>query len=131
MTAIGVFWLLGAVMALFAGLTLMWSGTIADRLWEINAAAHVQLLLLGRKVGLGFILLSITLTFAGFGWFRRLKWGWILAVIVLITQMLGDLVNAVMGQYARGITGAMIAGALVCYVFRPGVRSAFGKAREN
>jgi hypothetical protein len=128
MAAIGIFWYFGAMMASFAGLTLMWPGTVADRLWELNASGHVQLLLLGRKVGFGFFLLSIILVFAGIGWFQRRTWGWTLAVIVLMTQVLGDLVNAWMGQFARGITGAIIAGALMFYLFRQEVRNAFGKA---
>ena len=40
-----------------------------------------------------FPLLSCVLVVAAVGWFRRRKWGWVLAVFVIAVQVAGDLVN--------------------------------------
>ncbi|PYU44068.1 MAG: hypothetical protein DMG53_17120 [Acidobacteria bacterium] len=52
-------------------------------------------------------------------------WGWRLAVAIIATQVLGDLVNAFMGDLLRGSVGFVIAGALLVYLLRPQVRGAF------
>ena len=64
---------------------------------------------------------------AAIGWIRRRFWGWALAVIIIASQVLGDLVNAVRGEFWKGAVGVVIAGALLAYLIRPATRSAFEK----
>ena len=91
----GVFLFFAAVMAGLAATTLLWQGTVLDRAWTLNPTAYKQLAPLGRKVGIPFLLLAVTLITAGIGGFRRHLWGWRLAVIIIATQRLGDVVNCV------------------------------------
>ena len=123
--AVGTFLFFGAAMALLAGTTLIWRGTVLDRTWFINAAAYARLAPFGKRIGIPFLLLSAILAIAGIGWFRRRLWGWRLAVFIIATQVLGDLANAFMGDVVRGGVGVLIAGALLFYLLRPAVRSAF------
>jgi hypothetical protein len=51
-----------------------------------------------------------------------------LAVAIIATQVLGDLVNVVRGDLVRGAIGFTIAGALLFYLLRSEVRAAFAKA---
>jgi hypothetical protein len=46
-------------------------------------------------------------------------------VAIIAVQVPGNLVNAFMGDLVRGGVGFIIAGALLFYLFRPEVRSAF------
>jgi len=124
-SAVGIFLFFGATMASLAGTTLIWRGTALDRVWVLNAGAYRQLAPLGRIVGVLFLVLSATLAVAGTGWFRRRLWGWRLAVGIIATQVLGDLVNFLMGDFVRGGIGFTIAGALLFYLLRPEVRAAF------
>ena len=117
-TAIGVFLFFGAVMATFAATTLLRRGTPLDRLWALNPTAYNQLAPLGGIV-------AVTLISAGIGWFRRRLWGWRLAVIIISTQVLGDVVNCVRGDWLRGGTGVIIAGALLLFLLQPRIRAAF------
>jgi hypothetical protein len=128
LTAIGVFLFFGAIMALLAGTTLIWRGTALDQMWALNAAAYKQLMPFGRTVGVLFLILSLALAIGGFGWFRRSFWGWALAVVVIATQLLGDLVNIFMGHFLRGGLGAAIAGALLFYLLLPAVRCGFERS---
>jgi hypothetical protein len=124
-TAVGIFLLFGAAMALLAGITLVRPGTVLDSAWTLNPRAYKQLAPLGRTVGILFLVLSVGLGVAGIGWLRRRKWGWGLAVTIISTQILGDLVNALSGQFIQGSVGIVFAGALLLYMTRPYIRCMF------
>ena len=123
---IGIFLFFGAAMASLAATTLLWRGTALDRIWILNPMAYRQLAPLGRPVGILFLLLSTMLTAAGIGWFQRRLWGWRLAVGIIATQVLGDIVNCVRGDWLRGGTGVIIAGALLLFLLSQKIRAAFG-----
>ena len=125
--AFGGFLIFGAVMAGFAGTTLLWPGTALDRLWTLNALAHEQLAPLGWKIGIPFLFLAVDLAVTSWGWFFRRRWGWALSVGVIGIQVLGDLVNAVRGDILKGALGVLIAGALLFYLFCPSVKRVFAK----
>ena len=125
MNAVGFFLAFGACMAALAGTTLVWQGTALDRLWVLNKSAYMQLAPIGRLVGALFLVLSTTFVAAAVGWFKRHVWGWRLAVGIISTQVAGDLINLVRGDFLRGVTGVTIAGALLFYLLRPNVRTAF------
>jgi hypothetical protein len=131
MTAIGVFLFLGATMAILAGTTLIWQGTLLDRMWVLNAPAYKQLAPLGKPVGIPFLLLSAALAAAGKGWLARRFWGWALAVVIIATQVFGDLVSVFMGHFVLGGIGVTIAAALLFYLLRPRVRAAFQSGKSS
>ena len=122
---IGAFFLFGATMAGYAAFTLLKPGTVLDALWALNKRGHVALLAVGRTAGLLFIVLSAALMLTVVGWFRRRKWGWALGVAVVAMNMVGDLVNLIHGEGLKGAAGLVIAGALLIYMTRPGMRSYF------
>lgn len=124
-TAVGIFLVFGACMAGLAGSTLIWQGTALDRLWSLNKPAHQLLAPFGAPIGVLFLLLSASLAVAAGGWFKRRRWGWRLAVGIIAMQVAGDFVNMLRGDFLRGITGFVIAGALLFYLLRPTVRSTF------
>lgn len=105
--------------------TLVWPGTTLDHLWTLNPRAYKELAPHTKAVGIPFLLLGVILAAAGMGWFKRRLWGWQLAVGIIAVQVLGDLVNAFMGDLVRGGVGFVIAGALLVYLLRPEVRAAF------
>jgi hypothetical protein len=131
LTAIGIFLFFGAVMACLARTTLLWPGTVPDRIWALNPTAHKQLVPLGRAVGILFLVLSVAQAVAETGWFKRRIWGWRLAVVILATQIVGDLVNAFRGEYVKGAVGLAIGAALLFYLLRPAVRTALGSSRVS
>lgn len=127
--AFGIFLFFGATMAALAGTTLIWRGTILDGVWKLNTTGYKQLAALGKSVGILFLLLSGSLVVAGTGWFRRRHWGWSLAVAIIATQILGDLVNFFRGDFIRGGIGIAIAGALLFYLFSENVKTIFASNR--
>ena len=122
-----VFLVFGATMAALAGITLLFPGSFLDPVWRINPEAGEQLRQLGRGIGIAFLGLGAAMVAAAIGWTRRRFWGWALAVIIIASQVLGDLVNAFRGEWLKGAVGAAIAGALLAYLIRPATRGAFEK----
>lgn len=112
-------------MAFLAGTTLVWRGTVLDRMWAVNPRAYNLLAPYGKTVGIPFLLLGIVLAFSGIGWLKRRAWGWRLAAVIIVTQILGHFVTALMGNVTKGMLGVIISGALFIYLLRPKVKSAF------
>jgi hypothetical protein len=129
MAAIGALLFFGAVMASLAGTTLIWRGTLLDHMWVLNAPAYRQLAPFGKTIGVPFLALSAALAAAGVGWFGRRLWGWRLAVVIIATQVLGDLASIFMGHFVRGAAGVTIASALLLFLLRPNVRADFTARR--
>ncbi len=125
LTAMAVFLVFGATMATLAGITLLFPSSFLDPIWRLNPEAGEQLRQLGRGIGIAFLGLGAAMVAAAIGWIRRHFWGWALAVIIIASQVLGDLVNAVRGELLKGTVGVAIAGALLIYLLRSNVRSAF------
>src|ERR1019366_9067821 len=120
---IGVFFLFGATMAAYAAITLLEPGTLLDRLWVLNKTGHAQLASLGKGAGLGFVVLSALLCAAAVAWFQRRYWGWILGVTIIAINAAGDLSNGMVGDWLKGAVGVAIAGLLLFYMARSGVRN--------
>jgi hypothetical protein len=125
LTAMAVFLFFGAAMATFAGITLLFPGSFLDPIWRLNPDAGEQLRQLGRGIGIAFLGLGAAMVAAAVGWIKRRFWGWALAVIIIASQVLGDLVNALRGEFLKGAVGVVIAGALLVYLMRRNVRDAF------
>lgn len=123
--AIGIFLFFGAIMASLAAVTLLWPGTALDRVWTLNPMAYKQLAPVGVWAGILFLLLGAALITAGIGWFRRRLWGWRLAAAIIAIQFLGDVVNFVRGDWLRGGTGIMIAGALLLFLMQRRIKARF------
>lgn len=129
-TAIGIFFYFAMTMALYAAITLLDPGTALDRLWSLNPRAHRDLLMFCKPAGVLFLLLAVVAATAGLGWFRRRMWGWRLAVLGICTQVLGDFVNLVRGDFLRGGIGLLIAGALLIYLLTGKIRRNFNSPDE-
>ncbi len=125
--AIGVFFVFGATMAAYAAFTQLKPGTMLDRLWVLNKPGHAQLASLGKSAGLGFVALSASMCAGAVGWFRHRYWGWILGTTIVAINAAGDLINVARGEWLKGAVGVAIAGLLLFYVTRSGVRDHFNR----
>ena len=75
LTAMGIFFIFGSLMATLAGTTLVWRGTALEHMWALNPRAYDALAPFGMVAGIAFILLGLTLATAAMGWFKRCLWG--------------------------------------------------------
>jgi len=122
---VGVFLLFGCSMAVLAGTMLLWPRTVLDRLWSLNPAGHKAFAPFGNSIGPLFYVLSIVLVTAAVGWFKQRIWGWRLTVAIISTQVVGDFVNLIRGDFLRGCIGLLIAGLLLIFLLRSNTRTMF------
>ena len=120
----------GALMAALAGATLTLPGSALDAMWRLNPVAHAQMAPLGALVGIPMLLLSVVLLSAAIGWHRRRQWGWLLAVIIIVTQIAGDSFNLLAGRPLEGFVGVLIAGCLLWWLLKASVRQSFVPGRS-
>ena len=101
----------------------------------LNKQGHEGLTGLGRMAAVPFGILAPMLCLAAVGWFRRRYWGWVLGVTIIAINMAGDVgQNGVIGERLKGAVGVAIAGLLLTYMTRVGVRGYFrreGTARGS
>src|SRR5215471_15698430 len=114
---IGVFLLFGCSMAVLAGTMLLWPHTVLDRLWSLNPAAHKAFAPFGNSIGPLFYVLSIVLVTAAIGWFKQRIWDGE-TVAIIATQVVGDFVNLIRGDFLRGCIGLLVAGSLLIFLLR-------------
>ena len=91
----------------------------------LNETAHAQLRKGGTYLGPLFWVLSIILIGTATGWLRQRLWAFRLTVAIICTQLAGDVVNLVRGDFARGGIGILIASALLLFLLRSRIRTAF------
>ena len=116
MKAIGVFLVIAATVASLADVTLVHPGTPLDGMWKLNPRAYAQLAPLGAPVGIAFLFLGASLAVAAVGWFRRRYWGWLMAITIFTTQLLGDMFNFFRGDHVGGAVGVVFAAVVLLYI---------------
>ena len=122
---IGIFFFFAASMASLAAVTLGWPGTFLDRAWELNKSGHAQLLPLGRMIAVPFVVIALVALVAGIGWLKRRRWAWVIGVLGIAANCVGDVVNMVIGEFWKGAFGVLMAGLLLIYMTRKNLRDYF------
>jgi hypothetical protein len=112
-------------MTALAGLSILAPASSLAAIWTVKAEEYRQLLAFGPIAGIGFLLLAPAFAAASWGCFRRLRWGWCLAVVLVAINALADLARAVTSGASEGWIGVAIAGALLWWLTRSRVRHLF------
>jgi len=130
-TALGVFFLVGAVIAAVSCLSLSFPGGPLEPMWRLNPRARVAFSGLGLWAVALLAVVSAACATAGVGLFLGRRWGHRLALGLLVFNLLGDVLNTVLGTEPRAIVGVPIAGALVVYLWTARVRRYFDEREEG
>lgn len=123
---VAAFLFLATVMALVSGVSLLFPGTLLDRLWKFNESAAAAFRPLGRVAGVPLLALGIATTVAGVGLLRRKSWAWWFAVGLFAANGLGDLAALILTHdRVKGGAGVAVAGGFLFCLTRPKVRRYF------
>ena len=116
----------GTVMCLLTIVLLVFPQGPLEPVWRLNPATRAALQSIGSFAFLLMAVVGCACAGAAIGLARRARWRRSLAILVLVTNLLGDLGNAIgRGDY-RTLIGLPIGGALICYLYSRRVRDAFG-----
>lgn len=130
-TALIIFFLVGALISFLAGLSLLFPSTLFEAMWRVNPHGHEGLLRMGLW---GVVLLfaaSASCAAAAVGLWRRTRWGHILAISLIAVNLLSDLINTVLGIEPRAIVGVPIALIILLYLRSRRVQNYFAQYTSN
>lgn len=123
--ALALFFLFATLMVIAAALSLLAPGPLADRFRSIKPNEHQALVAIAPWSGFFFLALAPVMAAAAYGSFRRQRWGWRLAIVVLATNGLGDLIAPLAGAPAASLVGVAVTAAILYGLTRPAARARF------
>jgi hypothetical protein len=115
-TALAVFFVFGSIVSAVSELALLFPGGTLEPMWRLNPRAHEAFLQMGFWAALLLGTVSAACGLAACGLFRGRRWGYRLAVALLLVNLGGDLVNAGLGTEPRALAGAPIVALLLVYL---------------
>ena len=121
-TALSIFFAAGVIPATVSALALAWPGAWSDAVWRLKPEARSQFAQLGPVAIPLMIFVAVACTCAAVGLWTRQRWGYRLAVGLLIVNLVGDAVNAVVRSDWRTLVGLAIGGVMLAYLLSRRVR---------
>ena len=121
-TILAVLQLIGGILSVLGGIGLLFAGATAtpDGPGANSGVATV--------FGFGLIVSGTIGLIAGYGLFTLKGWGWLLAVIFSILNVLSSLWNLIQGNaILSAIVGLVVSGLILYYLYTPTVKRAFDK----
>ena len=116
-SAIAAFFVFGACMSALTAFLLTFPGTPLDAIWRLNPEARTSFVSIGSLAVLLMLVVCAACTTAAVGLFRLRKWGLVTAIIVLVTNTIGDTLNAFLRHDYRALIGLPIAGLMIAYLW--------------
>ena len=130
-TALSIFFVVGATISLIASISLLLPNSYLRPIWRLNPRAYEDLSTLGLWAGLMLFTVSMLCATAATGLWRGSRWGYWLAVGLILTNLLGNVINVALGTEPRAILGVPIATALLAYlIISKKVRDFFSKSKN-
>ena len=117
-TALGIFFLVGAMISLTASISLLRPNSFLRSMWRVNPRAHENLSGLGLWAGVLLIAVSLFCAAAAIGLWQESRWGYRIAIGLMAVNLVGDVTNVVLGTEPRAIVGVPIAATILIYLIR-------------
>lgn len=130
-TALSFFFITGALISFAAGVSLLVPVGFLEPMWRVNPHGHEGLLRIGLWAVALLFAASASCAAAAVGLWRRARWGYIVAIVLMAIHLLSDVANTVLGTEPRAIVGAPIAMALLFYLMSRRVRNIFASNRTS
>lgn len=124
-TLLIILFVIGVVASLISVISLTFPGNFLEAVWRLNPHAREGFARLGAWSVILMSVVCIACLVATVGLWRGKPWGYWLAVIMLIGNLVGDLINVVAGTERRAIVGIPIALVFLIYLMRNKTREYF------
>ena len=115
----------GAVFCLLTILALAFPHSSFHAIWRLKPEALVQFEQIGRGASIALMtLVGAACGLSAIGLARNAAWGRRLAIIVLVINLLGDSLNALVRRDPKTLVGLPIGGVMIWYLLRTKPRKA-------
>jgi hypothetical protein len=125
-TALSLFFGAGAFISFTAAVALFMPGGFLEPMWRLNPRARVGFASMGGWAPLLLFAVCLTCAAAAFGLWQMRRWGYRLALGLLLVNLTGDVLNTLLGTEPRAAVGIPIVLLLLAYFARSRIRAAFG-----
>ena len=113
------FFAAGGAICLLILLALAFHGSFLDGIWRLKPEARVQFQSIGTGASVALMaLVGIACTGASVGLARNRDWGRRLAIGILVVNVIGDSLNAVLRNDPKTLIGLPIGAAMIWYLTR-------------
>ena len=115
-TALSIFFMMGAAISLTASISLLRPNSFLEPMWRLNPRAHENLSSLGLWAVALLGSVSLFCAAAAIGLWQQSRWGYRIAIGLMIINLVGDVTNVILGTEPRAIVGVPIAAGILIYL---------------
>jgi hypothetical protein len=126
-TALIIFFIGGALLSFLAGLSLLFPDGALNQMWRLNPHGHDRLLRMGIWSILLLFAASSACAATAVGLWKRARWGYILAIVLIGIYMVSGMVFTVLRIEPSAFVGVPIALFIILYLLTNRVRTYFAK----
>jgi uncharacterized membrane protein (DUF2068 family) len=119
---------IGSCASLISAVSLTFPGSFLEPIWRLNPNARAGFARMGSAAIVLMIAVCIACVFTTIGLWLGRRWGYWLAVVMLVMNLCGDVINVVTGTEPRAIIGIPIAGVILAYLLRKRTRYHFNNS---
>ena len=118
-TLLIIFFAVGALICFATILALTLPGSFLESIWRLKPEARVEFLQIGRGLSIALMLIvGGACALSAIGLARNAEWGRKVALTVLMINLIGDSLNALLRHDPRTLIGIPIGGLMIWYLLR-------------
>jgi hypothetical protein len=115
-TLLGCFFAFGTLASGLAVISLLFPRGPLEPMWRINPRGHAGFIRMGLWAFLLLVPVCLACAVAAIGLFRGRRWGYRLAIALLLINLAGDVVNFALGTEPRAAIGIPVVALLLWYL---------------
>ncbi|MGB8508711.1 MAG: hypothetical protein WCD76_09920 [Pyrinomonadaceae bacterium] len=127
-TALSIFFLFGAAMSFLSSVSLLFPGSLLEPVWQLNPRAREGFAGIGVWAVVLMFTVCVACVSASVGLWRGARWGYCVAVTLLCVNLLGDIINVLLGIEPRAALGIPIVLAILAYMMSRRARVFFARS---
>lgn len=116
---------IGTCASFLSAVSLTFPGSFLEPIWRLNPNARAGFSSIGAWAIVLMIGVCIACTLTAIGLWCGRRWGYWLAVVMLLVNLGGNIVNVISGTEPGAIIGIPIVGAILAYLLRKRTRLHF------
>ena len=130
-TALSIFFVFGATVSFVSFVSLLFPGSFLEPMWRLNPRAREAFTGMGVWAVVLMCVVCAACASAAAGLWRGARWGYWLAVALLVINLFGDIANVLLGTEPRAAVGIPVVIAVLAFLTRGRVRRFFAGSAKG
>jgi hypothetical protein len=129
--ALTLLFLVGTVASFVSLVALVFPGSFLEPVWKLNPRSHEGFAEMGWWAIVLMCVVCLACAWTAVGLWQGARWGYWLAVIMLIANLVGDVVNVLLGIEPKALIGIPIVVVILIFLASRRVRDYFSSSAKN